>query len=654
MSSEDVNTARAFGSDGGGRIASKRRACSDDGGYVLIMFGLMMIPLIGLTAFAVDFGSWYATASRMQRAADSAALAGVVWYQDLPKATNVATTTATKNGFSTGGNISVQVTQVADEPRLRVDVRDTQVPTIFGRIFSKSINMRRYAVAEYTPPIPMGSPFNYLGNAPDSGVPNADQPQYWLQIFGPGENPIDGDRYTANDCTSPFSTPSVTNYLCASGAQEDYDTQGYRFTVHVPDPVPTGQLNIEVFDPAQIDVNQPDCSTALSQAQANQLDPLFPGQPTYSDRYRSVSAGGSQLYCTSDSNGAGGRSITTFMVRAPDATPLEDLDNPIISSGTCRPKQYGSVAQNAATKTTDFLAAPPASGYPVTVTDTAGVTTDQYPGFVADASGAVITGTLTTAQANTETSYRSYLLRNTWRRWVSVCTITTPVSGDYILQVKTATGYTRAGNAARTINNAVIPSDRNGRDSSLMKNKYSVRAWFGNGAFSSTAGSPSFWANGRLPAWIGASGAQTKFYLARIGPENKGRTLRVEFWDTGDLQGTGGATIRVRPPEEYRAGPPYGPAGGGTFTGCRFENMLGSATLTVNAAQCSLSNVSMNQGYQGSLNAGFAPIPSNYNCNSASALGCWTDLLFDWGGLQPNDHTVWSARVVGDPVRLVE
>ena len=53
------------------------------------MSALLMLPLLAFAGFAVDIGYWYTHANRMQRAADAAALAGVVWMPNDEKAETV-------------------------------------------------------------------------------------------------------------------------------------------------------------------------------------------------------------------------------------------------------------------------------------------------------------------------------------------------------------------------------------------------------------------------------------------------------------------------------------------------------------------------------------------------------------------------------------
>ena len=44
----------------------------DERGYVLVLLSVCMSLLLGVAGFAVDLGSWYREASRMQNAVDAA------------------------------------------------------------------------------------------------------------------------------------------------------------------------------------------------------------------------------------------------------------------------------------------------------------------------------------------------------------------------------------------------------------------------------------------------------------------------------------------------------------------------------------------------------------------------------------------------------
>src|SRR3954454_20523755 len=75
-----------------------------ENGYVLVMSALLLVPMLLMAGLSVDIGSWYSRASDIQKAADAAALAGVVWLPDVPTATSYALATAKRNGFEDGVN----------------------------------------------------------------------------------------------------------------------------------------------------------------------------------------------------------------------------------------------------------------------------------------------------------------------------------------------------------------------------------------------------------------------------------------------------------------------------------------------------------------------------------------------------------------------
>jgi hypothetical protein len=149
-----------------------------EGGQVLVIFALSLVLFIGMCAVVMDV-AWYWTGMlRMQRAADAAALAGVVYLPGNPtSAVSAARAEAARNGFVHGAaGVSVGVTQDAVNNRaLRVTVGGG-VPTYFMRVFGiSSLAGSRLAKAEYVLPVPMGSPDSYYGvfgkvRTPDGGT----------------------------------------------------------------------------------------------------------------------------------------------------------------------------------------------------------------------------------------------------------------------------------------------------------------------------------------------------------------------------------------------------------------------------------------------------------------------------------------------------
>src|SRR5262245_22318992 len=239
-------------------------------GYVLIMSALLMLPLLAFAGFAIDVGSWYTYANKMQRAADAAALAGVVWMPNDEKAEQVALETAKANGFDdAASDIVVTVTPVGNR-RLRVYIHDTNVDMYLSSVFLSSVDIERQALAEYVETIPMGSPDNTLGNDPDRwSATGYSRPYYVLNVGSPDSEKVNGDRFTAGFCETGVSA-------CTGASNDDYSDSGYWFKVTVDTKPTSGDLTIQAFDPALTiagntctDDNLPDAgATWSSQASA--------------------------------------------------------------------------------------------------------------------------------------------------------------------------------------------------------------------------------------------------------------------------------------------------------------------------------------------------------------------------------------------------
>ena len=72
-------------------------------GQVIVIFAGAMLAFMGLMAIVIDVSWYWANTLRVQRAADAAALAGVVWLPNLySSADTTARAEATKNGYTAG------------------------------------------------------------------------------------------------------------------------------------------------------------------------------------------------------------------------------------------------------------------------------------------------------------------------------------------------------------------------------------------------------------------------------------------------------------------------------------------------------------------------------------------------------------------------
>jgi hypothetical protein len=202
------------------------------------MTAITMLILLTASAFAVDLGGLYARASRIQRAADAAAMAGVVWMPgDFTRARTEALGIAAKNGFTTG----VSVTTVpGNSYRLRVTISDPNVPRFFSvMLTSTPASIARTSVAEFLPTVPLGSPENRLGNDP------LDTPPYlaylWGSISGPYTDLNNGDPF-ATKCGAGGSGSGCTQ------SNTQYRPAGYKYAIDVPAGAVGRTITVSVYD----------------------------------------------------------------------------------------------------------------------------------------------------------------------------------------------------------------------------------------------------------------------------------------------------------------------------------------------------------------------------------------------------------------------
>ena len=80
------------------RLRSRR---TEELGYLAVTIALLVpVVFIGCAAIAVDMSRWSVEAERVQRAADAAALAGVVWMPaDFTTAKSTALAASAENGY---------------------------------------------------------------------------------------------------------------------------------------------------------------------------------------------------------------------------------------------------------------------------------------------------------------------------------------------------------------------------------------------------------------------------------------------------------------------------------------------------------------------------------------------------------------------------
>lgn len=285
-----------------------RARCEEERGAVLIMVAGSLLILLGFVSFATDLGWFYLNTSQAQRTADAASLAGVIRMpSDFPQATADAMEIAAANGFVDGvDGASVVVEQVFDTSgdqlpfQLKVTVT-REVPTFFLNALGKSTEtVSRAAIAEFIPPIPLGSRFNTIGNQaacnPQPVPVTSTCPAFWANIHGRYTDTRMGDAFSSR-CFDGSGSGNDAN--CTSPQNPTWRAAGYAYGVEV---VPgMNSFTIEFLD---IEFHQD----------------------------------GSDNHRTGDHNNfaAGDPGPTVRVtVRAPDATPNDPFNNPPVPDPGC-------------------------------------------------------------------------------------------------------------------------------------------------------------------------------------------------------------------------------------------------------------------------------------------------------------------------------
>lgn len=135
-------------------------------GQILVIFAAMLTILLGMAAIVIDIAWLQSNQLRVQRAADAAALAGVV---NLPGRVDLAIADALaeaqKNQYrhGTGGVVVTPLQDPDNTRRMQVTV-SAPVDTFFMGLWGwDQVTITRTAKADFVRPVPMGSPLNYYG-----------------------------------------------------------------------------------------------------------------------------------------------------------------------------------------------------------------------------------------------------------------------------------------------------------------------------------------------------------------------------------------------------------------------------------------------------------------------------------------------------------
>jgi Flp pilus assembly protein TadG len=232
-----------------------------------VIFAGAAFVLFGLSALVIDASWYWANTLRVQRAADAAALAGVVSLPgDVNGARTDAASAAVANGYSVTQGCQSDLVTPSSVPGIcsnpdpnnnrQLDVQvSAPVNTFFMRLIGiTSIQATRSSKAQYVLPVPMGSPQAYYGVYQLDCVPGKTGCP-----SGTNYNPIPvapGDPGTAPSNQGFFGAVSSQGGATTNGdmvnpakdgsvANPEYNASGYSYTVVIP----SDGGAVYVFDP---------------------------------------------------------------------------------------------------------------------------------------------------------------------------------------------------------------------------------------------------------------------------------------------------------------------------------------------------------------------------------------------------------------------
>jgi hypothetical protein len=193
-------------------------------------------------------------------------------------------------------------------------------------------------------------------------------------------------------------------------------------------------------------------------------------------------------------------------------------------------------------------------------------------------------------------------------QWVTLCSVSGSITpGIWVLHVKTQ--GTGAGS-----------------------NSYSVAAYTGAGP------QPRVYGLNDMSIWNNQVDDDTDLYLVEVDPIHAGAKLELQFFDPGDAQGNSWMSV-LDPFDDV----PNCTWNSQDYTGTVIESGSGSCSW-----QTTDTSLPDKRRFNNQWITAVIDIPDSYTCNGSD---CFWKMNLDLASA--NERTVWRARVIGNPVRLV-
>jgi hypothetical protein len=532
----------------------------------------------------------------------------------VPAATTINNGLSARSDFviDWNGRVAADVNgMTGSDPHIR--------PTASGQqVLANQIQTAIQRCGSRNVPTAVGGPNALLGADPDSGIDD----NFWVTNGSYMTPKINGDRYNTSVCTAPASPGSTLMFGCSgtgTGTNTERNPDGYTFKVHNDGSGPGGSLDIQVFDPQYsnqdgfCNTNMPTASQLTTLAASTQWGSIYSNVSTRWGVGGTSGANTANMkYCPGDDDTALTETPSqptdaiqpqnvTYIVEAPDTTATDDGDNPPICAIT-----FG------------------------------GYNTNVFP--MLDK----------TQQGNTLLSPENVKFGTHFHAWFTICHISSPVAGDYIVHIKTTADQTNKGATPQTNATAGLNIGTLGNDiapSTAGMQRYALRAGWsipnpdqGTNAppTSITSTGLDVAADSNLPIYVHGT-TNTPFDLVRVTPDEAGATLVVDLWDIGD--GSDESIQLVPPPDAVN--PPT------TCTWTRDGVDLASAGTSAMVSGCTVSNMTTGN-FNGRLTTATVSIPNNYSCtpNGSNPEDCRFGVQVSYANGTPQDVTTWTANVI--------
>ncbi len=466
------------------------------GGQAVVILALFMMLLLGLAGLVYDLGFARHEVSRAQRAADAAALAGVVFMPEhffqssQANATTAAQLTAADHGYSSGHVTPRQVPQ--ESAQLEVDITSVYTTAFMGIFGFRTLPIKVVAVAEYNAPLTMGAPEPYLGVGSQLAVTrhmtgtNGDnspmrQQNFWLSLHSPGTPKENGDPFLAKwDQTGPPYQGNGCGCRPVNGPfgfQPDHDTQGYNYGLYVADGT---DAYLQVYDAA------------------------YQPKPGYID-----GQGNAHINPTLEAIHPCGN-----VALGPGQCGLNTLDFNNIDTRWCASNSV-ETGDNAPFGGCDSQAAGATAVYTIYYPDsTPWYFEDDIPATVWQVPASPITGT----NPGGGPLEHSYTYSQTWTNFAEA-----PDPGYLI--------YPRNGDHQWRLQSNVPLDNDTTHNGVKAQNNFALR-------LKTNFATTQIYAIQRLPVLATVAAGISDFYLANVPIEDQGKTLVVSLFDPGDALGT--------------------------------------------------------------------------------------------------------------------